>query len=138
MLGLHYLCIVYTSTEMEKEKWHEFCQISGIDWETTLNRFMDNESLYEKILCKFPDDPSFRNLKDALEAGNTADAFIYAHTLKGLAGNLGLQRLFEHLMPFTEELRNGNAQNSARYMAELAAHYAELCEVIGKISPCSL
>ncbi len=118
---------------MEKEKWLEFCQVSGIDWETTLNRFMDNESLYEKILCKFPDDPSFRNLKDALEAGNLSDAFIYAHTLKGLAGNLGLQRLFELLLPFTEELRSGNAQHSARYLLELETHCEALGEAIGKL-----
>ncbi|MCC8171329.1 MAG: Hpt domain-containing protein [Parabacteroides sp.] len=119
---------------MEKEKWQEFCQVSGIDWKATLNRFMDNESLYEKILCKFPDDPSFQKLRVALEAANVADAFIYAHTLKGLAGNLGLERLFELLMPFTDELRNGNAQNSGRYMEELEVHYAELCGAIGKIA----
>lgn len=119
--------------EMEKEKWHEFCQVSGIDWDTTLNRFMDNESLYEKILCKFPDDLSFLKLKAALKAGNITEGFAYAHTLKGLAGNLGLQRLFDLLTPFTEELRNGHAKNSSRYMAELDAYYDGLCSAIKKI-----
>lgn len=118
---------------MKKDVLEEFCQISGIDWPVTLDRFMNNENLYQKILLKFPDDPSFHELKKHMTAGDAQAAFTYAHTLKGVAGNLGLENLFKTVSLLTDELRNGHIEKVSGLMNELNTQYEAVCNLIKKI-----
>lgn len=113
----------------------ELCVISGMDWEETLNRFMNNENLYEKILSKFPEDLSFDNLKKKMEVGDLPASFTYAHTLKGVAGNLGLAYLFETASLLTEQLRLNSVENAPALMEKLTAQYEAVCNVIRKMKP---
>lgn len=118
---------------MKKDTLQEFCQISGIDWTATLDRFMNNENLYEKILLKFPNDPSFHELKEKIAEGDAQASFMYAHTLKGVAGNLGLTRLFQLASQLTDELRNGHIENASPLMKDLTEQYEAICDFIKKI-----
>ena len=59
----------------------------GGNYEDTVRRLY-NEKLVEKFLFKFEEDPSFENLKKALEEENLEAAFRAAHTLKGVAQNI--------------------------------------------------
>lgn len=78
-----------------------------IQYEEGVSRFSGHESLYRKYLVKFPEDPTFPELQDAMSRGDYDLAFRCAHTLKGSAGNLSLTALFEALKPFVEHLREG-------------------------------
>lgn len=118
---------------MKKDTLQEFCQISGIDWFATLDRFMNNENLYEKILFKFPADPSFPELKKKIAEGDVQASFMYAHTLKGVAGNLGLAHLFHLASLLTDELRNGHIENAPHLMNDLNEQYEAICNFIMKI-----
>lgn len=62
----------------------------GMDVKTTVNRFMGNEALYLKFLNKFQSDQSVANIQQFIEGQNTEELFKSAHTLKGVAANLGL------------------------------------------------
>ncbi|MCD2491590.1 Hpt domain-containing protein [Lacrimispora sp. NSJ-141] len=77
----------------------------GGDYETTMDRFMGKEELYLKILNMLSRDDNMQKLEDALQKGNLPDAFDAAHTLKGVAGNLGLAPLFEAVCRIVEPLR---------------------------------
>ena len=66
----------------------------GGNYEDTVRRLY-NEKLVEKFLFKFEEDPSFENLKKALEEENLEAAFRAAHTLKGVAQNMGFDNLAE-------------------------------------------
>ena len=55
----------------------------GGNYEDTVRRLY-NEKLVEKFLFKFEEDPSFENLKKALEEEDLEAAFRAAHTLKVL------------------------------------------------------
>lgn len=68
-------------------------QANGVDVERTLERFLGNETLYLRFLRKFPQDQSFQNTMDALQQYDFQVALHNAHTLKGLAANLGLDSL---------------------------------------------
>lgn len=118
---------------MKEDILQEFCQISGIDWTATLDRFMNNENLYEKILLKFPADPSFHELKKKIAEGDIEASFMYAHTLKGVAGNLGFAHLFHTASLLTDELRNGHIENVSHFMKDLNDQYEALCGFIEKI-----
>lgn len=66
---------------------------------------LQSDELIEKFLFRFIDDPSYSELKSALSCGDIAAAFRAAHTLKGVAATLGLNRLSESSSGLTEELR---------------------------------
>lgn len=74
----------------------ELKEIIDIDVDGSLARFGNMESFYIKFLKKFVDDKSFENLKVALESRDIERVGELAHTLKGVAGNLGLNRIYEY------------------------------------------
>ncbi|MBO1678513.1 Hpt domain-containing protein [Bittarella massiliensis (ex Durand et al. 2017)] len=77
----------------------------GADYTGTMERFMQNEALYVRLLGKLFPSVELRQLGETLMTGNQADAFDAAHTLKGVAGNLGLTPLYEAVCAIVEPLR---------------------------------
>lgn len=61
--------------------------------------------LIDKFVRKFLDDQSFEQLCEQMSAGNRAEAFRAAHTLKGVCANLGFDALLHAVEPLTELLR---------------------------------
>lgn len=76
----------------------------GADYEETVQR-LRSESLIQRIILKFPQDPSYQELCQALADGNIEVAFRAAHTLKGVCQNLGFKNLYEPSAELTERLR---------------------------------
>lgn len=85
----------------------EVFQKYGANYETTMTRFMGNEQIYLKILAMLPQDENLRKLDQALQADDYSAAFDAAHTLKGIAGNLGLTHLYQAVCAIVEPLRTG-------------------------------
>ena len=87
--------------------------------------------LVEKFVRKFPEDPSYAQLRQALADDCLADAFRAAHTLKGVAANLSFEPLRRSASALTELLRHADsippealplfAQVTRDYEATLAA-----------------
>ena len=75
------------------------------DYQGVLNRFGQNEAMVKKFALRFLEDPSFTQLKEALEKQDAEAAFRAAHTLKGVCLNLGFDRLYEVSAQLTETLR---------------------------------
>ena len=84
----------------------EKLQAVGVDYDEVIKRFMGKEDFYLRMLRKFLDDKNYSGLKQAVEEKNWKEAFTYAHTVKGLCGNLGLGSILEYAGPLTEELRS--------------------------------
>lgn len=95
----------------------EFYARIGGNYEATLRR-LPSEALVRKFVLKYPGDPSFNQLKDALAAQDWETAFRAAHTLKGVAQNLGFDRLYTAVFALTEQLRGGKPmQNEQDWLA---------------------
>ena len=77
----------------------------GGNYEEVLGR-LQSEALIRKFTLKFLEDPSYLQLKLALENKNYEDAFRSAHTLKGVCQNLSFDRLYEVSNELTELLRD--------------------------------
>lgn len=77
----------------------------GANTKEGLQRCMNNESFYLRLVRMIPGDAHFRSLYDALEAGDLTAAFEAAHALKGSAGNLALTPIFAPVSELTELLR---------------------------------
>ena len=72
----------------------EFYTRIGGNYDDTLRR-IPSEALVRKFVLKYPNDPSFGQLKDALAAQDWETAFRASHTLKGVAQNLGMEHLYQ-------------------------------------------
>ena len=62
-------------------------------------------SLVRKFIIKFLDDDSYSKLCLAVQNGQREEAFRAAHTLKGVCGNLSLDKLYHSASELTELLR---------------------------------
>ena len=118
---------------MNRDILLQLSDIGKIDINLTLDRFLGNEGLYGKFLLKFLDDQSFENIKKSVEAGNFSELTMYVHTMKGVAGNLGLQHLLDILSPMMNSLRNGKTDNIEEYLDNLSVQYDAICSVIQKL-----
>lgn len=78
----------------------------GGNYDNAMHR-LAKEDRVRRFLGLFLKDESFRTLETAVGAKDWAAAFRAAHTLKGVAMNLDLDRLAKSTMELTEALRGG-------------------------------
>ena len=78
----------------------------GADYAEVLERLRD-ERLIRRYVLRFPDDPSYDALCRAMSGGRVEEAFLAAHTLKGITQSLGFGGLCTSASALTEALRNG-------------------------------
>ncbi|MBC8530320.1 Hpt domain-containing protein [Gehongia tenuis] len=83
----------------------------GVNLNEVMERFINDEALYYDCLNAFIDDPSFYGLHDAILAKEYETAFHHAHTLKGVASNLGLSPLLTAVADIVEPLRKHDYSN---------------------------
>ncbi|MDO4539805.1 MAG: Hpt domain-containing protein [Syntrophomonadaceae bacterium] len=102
---------------------------AGIDGENALKRFSGNMAIFKKILLKFPNDKSYDALQKALDARNYEEAERACHTLKGVAGNMGMTALFELCAELHTALHNGNQEVDALFQPMQRA-YREILDFI--------
>lgn len=89
----------------------EILEAYGVDYQTTMERFMGNENMYRRILEMFFRDGNLKKLGEALDAQDYAAAFDAAHTLKGVVGNMGLTPLYQAVCAIVEPLRAGEGRD---------------------------
>ena len=82
----------------------ECYQLLGGDFSRTQMR-LPSVGMIQRFLFRFPQDPTFSALCQAMEAGQRESAFRCAHTLKGVCANLGLDALLDSAGRLTEALR---------------------------------
>lgn len=104
----------------------------GVEYDEVLKRFMGKEDFYLRMLKKFLDDTNYSGLKQTVEDKNWKEAFTYAHTVKGLCGNLGLGAIMEYAGPLTEELRSEpyDEESIMHHMRHVTKAYDKTVEVI--------
>lgn len=104
----------------------------NFDVKGTLNRFMNNETLYLKFLRKFLEDNNYQLLVENYMSNNFEEMFKAVHTLKGVSGNLGLTDLYNKSSEMTNLLRNQNGNNTnldENVKKDLDRLYLEICEI---------
>lgn len=77
-----------------------YAQIGG-NYADTVRRLC-NESLVLRFVKKYPANPSFDELCAAVDQADWETAFRAVHTLKGVAQNLGFDRLYAVSVPLTD------------------------------------
>lgn len=105
------------------------------DMDAVLGRF-GTESLVKRFALKFPKDPSFANLQQAIREQNAEEAFRAAHTLKGVAANLGFEPLHAASSELTELLRGKQVlAGSEAACAAVKEAYEKTIAALDKLEP---
>lgn len=83
----------------------ECYQQMGGDYDAVMGRLRQEERV-RKFLRLFPADENYQLLTDALAKEDWSTAFRAAHSMKGVALNLGLNALAQSASDLTEALRS--------------------------------
>ena len=102
----------------------------GADTRDGLERFGGNNSLYAKLLRKFPSEAESRDALAALRKGDIDEAIASAHTLKGLTGNLSLTPLFEAYTQIVDLLRGGDSKAAEERLISLKPQQEKIIQCI--------
>lgn len=78
----------------------------GLNYEAIKERFLDDRHLYLSCLESFTRDYGFERLEQALNNGDYDNALTQAFILKGVAANLGLNKMTFDLALLVSKLKN--------------------------------
>jgi len=84
-------------------------ELPGISITSGLGRVGGNKRLYAKLLCKFKDgqQKAVEQIEAALQSGDAETAARLAHTVKGVSGNLGGERLYRAAAELEKAIKEG-------------------------------
>lgn len=114
-------------SEKENDSLWDMLRERGVDVDKALARMKGNKDAYRNFLIEFFEDPDFVALGSTIAAGNAQKAFEYAHGLKGMAANLGLDEVRSRLGVLVEILRPGGLEGARQ-------SYDDVMETCGKIT----
>ena len=103
---------------------------ANVDLENGIKRFAGNEALYEKYLLKFKDDVHYEAAKLAYEAGDFDTLLKEAHTLKGVAGTLGLTDIYQTCSNIVTALRSERTEQVPQLFRLLQHAYEKTMNVV--------
>lgn len=87
------------------ENFKKQLEENGVDVDATLKRFMGRDAIFMKFILKFADDENCGGIRKGLENQDIQAAFERAHSLKGVAGNLGITPVYTLAAQISDLLR---------------------------------
>ena len=85
------------------------------------------------MMCKFIDDPTFQELKEAVKAEDLKAIETKAHTLKGTAANLGFDSLSEKSHEIVCAVREGRPEDTKALFTECEAGYERILAALRRM-----
>ena len=107
--------------------------IPGVNVEKSVRRLGGNLTLYFSLLKKFRDKEldTVGNIRDALASVDNGKAERLAHTLRGTAGNLGMESLHRQADLLEQNIKNGNFDNIELILQDVEVEIVNFANVIG-------
>ena len=98
----------------------------GANVEEGMQRCLNNEAFYLRLVDKAIRDPSFDSLREAAEKEDLERGFELAHALKGVCANLALTPLSVPISEMTELFRNRTKTDYRPFAEAIIAKRDEL------------
>ncbi len=108
-------------------------QNEGIAVHIALDRFMNNESFYEKYIRMFPEDKTFPLLQEAYQRNDWDNAKIYTHSLKGLSASLGFLSLSSIAEKLLSCLKKEDVSHYEIYYKQLVNNYHQVLNLLHEV-----
>ena len=110
----------------------EFYETVGGDYEAAREAFKEEKRML-RFLRRFPEDPSYAQLTDAMSKPDLDAAFHAAHSLKGVALTLRLTALYEAASEVTEALRAADEPLARAGMPRLEEVYRRTADAVSEL-----
>ena len=110
--------------------------ISGFDMKEGIRRTGGNAQIYLRFLKRFPDDPTFHLLTAAFERKHFQEAYVHAHTLKGLCAQLGITALIspaEHICTLLKSCDSASLSMAKKVLDEMTLLYTAIVRKIAAL-----
>ncbi len=106
--------------------------LPGIDTESGLARLSGDITLYRDLLNKFAGSQGSADadIQKALDHNDPETARMVAHTVKGVAGNMGAEPLFEAASDLETALKQENIKESLKLLPVFAGHLKTVIQSI--------
>ncbi len=104
----------------------------GCDVNAAMDRLLDDKEIFTRFLYQFKEDEKFVELEQAIQDNNKKEAFECAHALKGVAGNLSLNPLYESISLLVEALRNDENEKLEMLLKSVLEKKKELCTITNR------
>ena len=91
----------------------------GANVDEALVRCLNNESFDLMLVNKAMQDAPFDKLKEAVETSDLEKGFDFAHSIKGMAANLGLTPICKPIEQITELLRHRTEMDYTPLLEEI-------------------
>ena len=101
----------------------------GANVDEGMERCLNNEAFYLKLVQKSMQDPSFERLAEAVAAGDLDKGFDMAHALKGVMANLALTPILKPVQEITELLRSKATADYEPLVREILAQRDSLVKL---------
>lgn len=111
---------------LSMEKLKEY----GVKTNMGLERCCNMEAFYFKMITASVNDANFEKLGKALEANDLEAAFEAAHAIKGVAGNLALDPLYDAVCEMVEPLRSRKEMDYAGMYKKVMEERDRLAAII--------
>lgn len=105
-------------------------EAAGCDLQAAIARLGGMTFLYEKLLKKFIDDVTFQELQEAVKKQDPKEIERHAHTLKGVAANLGFVPLADVCNEMVSAVRGGEVEKAVEYFDECKTVYNRIFEAV--------
>ena len=102
----------------------------GANVDEGLQRCINNEGFYLKMVGKALGDDSVEKLSKAVKDKDYDTAFEVAHALKGVFGNLALTPMYAPLSEMVEHLRKREDMDYSGYMETIEEKLEELKKLL--------
>ena len=102
---------------MEKEVFMALLEDSGVNLSQALGRFMGNEALFLSFIGKLPEKLQFDPILQALEQEDEEEFYMRVHSLKGMAGNLSIEPIYDCAQAILVEFRASKFQNKKKLLS---------------------
>ena len=103
-------------------------QLTGINYQVGLERVMSNHTLYRQLLVSFYHDHQHdaEQLESAIQRNDWQTTRLIAHTLKGVAGNLGVEAVQKLAAVLEQTVRSGKVPVDSPVLSELKTELAKV------------
>lgn len=98
-------------------------ELAELDTQSGLQHFAGKQAMYEKYLGKFESSENYAYAVEAFEKRDYNNVLKEVHALKGIAGTLGMNRLFRVSQEIVDVIRSGNEEKAAEYYKEFREAY---------------
>lgn len=103
----------------------EFYDKIGENYEETKKRLC-NDDMISRFVLMFLKDGTYAELENSLERKDVFSSFRAAHTLKGIAANLGFNKLAKAASALTEILRGGALPEDSESLKNVSVEYERI------------